>query len=118
MKLQVAGVLLVALSLFLTGCASTYDMKEGGESFWGGGYLVEEESASVFHITAKTNVAQWSSYSTARQMWEEHARKACGDGSYIEKNTREYEYEAHPRYLWNKYIVTVKEGQALCQKGG
>lgn len=90
-------------------------MKDGGESFFGGGYLVTELSPSVYRITAKTNATQWSSYSTARRMWEKHARDACGGAPYIEKDIREYDYEAMPRYAWARYIVTVKEGVAECR---
>lgn len=110
--------LVIPIAVMSSGCASSHNLKDGDESFWGGGYLVEEKSPGTFHITAKTNVAQWSSYSTARQMWEEHAKKACGGDAYVEKDISEYDYEAMPRYMWARYIVTVKEGLAVCQRGG
>lgn len=113
---RLAGTGLLTTVLLLAGCASSHDLKEG-DNFWGGGYLVEEESAGVFRITAKTNWAQWSSYDTARRMWEKHATEACGGNSYVEKDIREYDYEAAPQYQWAKYIVTVKEGLAVCGKG-
>ena len=103
-----------ALILALSACTSTHDMKDGTESFWGGGYLVEELSASSYRITAKSNVAQWANYSAARQMWAERAREACGDRPYVERDIQEYDYEDAPSFLWNRYIVAVKEGLAVC----
>ena len=102
------------LILALSGCTSTHDMKDGTESFWGGGYLVEELSDSEYRITAKSNVAQWANYSAARQMWEQHAQEACGDRSHVERDVREYDYQDAPNFLWNRYIVAVKEGIAVC----
>ncbi|NIM29684.1 MAG: hypothetical protein GTO67_12915 [Gammaproteobacteria bacterium] len=116
MKSKFVFTFLLGATQVLLGCASTHNMKDGADNFWGGGYLVEEDAPGVFRITAKTNVAQWSSYSTARRMWKKHARDACGGDAYVEKNIREYDYEAMPGYYWARYIVTVKEGLAVCQK--
>lgn len=96
-------------------------MKDGGEGFWGGGYLVEPVSDGVFKIIAKTNVAQWSDYGTARRMWKKHADEACHGRGYTELNVKEYEYEMPVirmsiESLFFRYIVTVKEGIAVCDK--
>jgi len=95
-------------------CASTHNLKDDGEGFWGGGYLVEPVSEGVYKIIAKTNVAQWEAFGTVRRMWEKHAKEACNGRSYVESEVKEYTYEDIPRYLWNRYIVTVKEGLAIC----
>lgn len=100
--------------LGLSACASTHDMKDGEEGFWGGGYLIEELSTGVFHITTKTNAAQWANYSAARKMWDKHAHEACGDRSYSERDITEYDYKDIPDFLWNRYIIAVKEGIAVC----
>jgi hypothetical protein len=96
-------------------------MKDGSESFWGGGYLVEPVSEGVYKITAKTNVAQWSDYGTARRMWKKHAEDACKGKTYVESEVSEYTYEEHTEgpimfieQLFFRYIVTVKEGLAVC----
>jgi hypothetical protein len=96
-------------------------MKDGGESFFGGGYLVEEVSEGTFRIIAKTNTAQWSDYGTARRMWKKHAEEACNGKPYTEVDVQEYEYdesEGQPilffEQIFFRYIVTVKEGLAVC----
>jgi hypothetical protein len=104
----------LGILLLLAGCASTHNMKDGGEGFWGGGYLVEPVSEDVYKIIAKTNVAQWEAFGTARRMWERHAKEACNGRPYVESEVYEYTYEDIPPYLWNRYIVTVKEGVATC----
>lgn len=107
------------LSILLVSCASNYNMKDGGESFWGGGYLVEPVSEGVYRIIARTNVAQWSDYGTARRMWKKHAQEACEGREYTELDVEEYAYEK-PVYrmtfesLFFRYIVTVKKGLAVC----
>ena len=111
----------LSLCLLLISCASSHNMKDGGEGFWGGGYLVDEISDGVFKITAKTNVAQWSDYGTARPMWKKHAEEACQGKKYTELNINEYEYEKPVirmtiESLFFRYIVTVKEGIAVCDK--
>ena len=81
----------------------------------GGGYLVKELSPGTFHITAKTNFAQWRSYGTARSMWAKRADEACAGRPFEERDVKEYDYREMPDVLWNRYIVTVKEGLAVCQ---
>ncbi len=100
--------------LALNSCSSSHNLAEGGEGTFGGGYLVDPVSENVYQITAKTNVAQWTDHGTARRMWKKHAEEACKGRPYVEGEVKEYTYEAQPQYLWNKYIVTVKEGQAQC----
>ncbi len=115
-------IFILTLSLFIFSCASTYNMKDGGESFWGGGYLIEPVSDGVFRIVAKTNVAQWSDYGTARRMWKKHAEEVCKGKPYTEMEVEEYEYEkrVEPRLTiesWLfRYIVTVKTGLAVCSE--
>ena len=75
---------------------------------------MEPVSEGVYKIIAKTNVAQWTDFGTARRMWKKHAQEACKGKSYVESEINEYTYEDVPRYLWNRYIVTVKEGLAVC----
>ena len=109
------------LCLLLISCASSHNMKDGGEGFWGGGYLVNKISHGAFKITAKTNVAQWSDYGTARRMWKEHAEAACQGQQYTEQDINEYEYEKPVvrmsiESLFFRYIVTVKDGIAVCDK--
>lgn len=114
-------ILTTGLFILSCSCASTHNMKDDGESFWGGGYLVEQVSEDVYKITAKTNVAQWSDYWTARRMWKKHAKEACKGKKYIESEVNEYTYEEHNEapimsieQLFFRYIVTVKEGIASC----
>lgn len=111
------NALICGLVILLAGCASTHEMKDGEEGFWGGGYRVDEISEGEFMITAKTNAAQLTAYGTARKMWEKQANKACGEKPYIEKDIREYDYEHIPAQHFGifRYIVTVKEGIAICQ---
>ena len=96
-------------------------MKDGSESFWGGGYLVEPVSEGVYKITAKTNVAQWSDYGTAKRMWKKHAQEACKGKTYEELEVNEYAYDEYanqtPLFIEQlifRYIITVKEGFAVC----
>lgn len=114
-------VLILGSDLLISSCASTHNMRDGGESFWGRGYLVEPISENAYRITTKTNVAQWSDYWTARRMWKKHATEACEGRKYIESEVNEYTYEEHNEgpvmsieQLFFRYIVTVKEGIATC----
>jgi len=114
--LQVLGVCTLICS-----CASTHDMKDGSKSFFGGGYLVEQVSEGVYKITAKTNTAQWSDYGTARRMWKKHAQEACKGKTYVELEVNEYAYDEYanqtPLFIEQlifRYIITVKEGLAVC----
>ena len=112
---------ILGISFLLLSCASSYNMKEGGESFWGGGYLVEPVSEGVYKIIAKTNVAQWTDFGTARRMWKKHAQEACEGREYTELDVKEYSYEKSVyrmtlESLFFRYIVTVKEGLAVCAK--
>ena len=104
-------------SVFIWSCTSTHNMKDGGEGFWGGGYKVDEVSSGVYRITAKTNVAPVTNMSGAQNMWEEHAEESCGELGYTEENVHEYSYEKMPPTLFGlgKYIVSVKEGLAVCK---
>ncbi|MET0106913.1 MAG: hypothetical protein ABW072_17505 [Sedimenticola sp.] len=113
---------LLLISVLLVSCASTHNMKDGGEGTWGGGFLVEPVSDGVFRIIAKTNVAQWSAYGTARRMWKKHAEEACQGKEYTELDVKEYAYEKPVVWrtsiesLFFRYIITVKEGLAVCAK--
>ena len=96
-------------------------MTEGSEGIFGGGYSVEQVSEGVYKIVAKTNVAQWSDYGTARRMWKKHAQEACEGKAYVELDVNEYEYDRFPNrivmsieQLFFRYIITVKEGLAVC----
>ena len=113
----------LGICALICSCASTHNMKEGGESHFGGGYLVEEVSEGTFRIIAKTNVAQWSDYGTARRMWKKRAEEACNGKPYTEVDVKEYEYdesEGQPilffEQIFFRNIVTVKEGLAVCSE--
>jgi hypothetical protein len=108
---------LVAIYISTLSCASSRNIKESGEGFLGGGYLVEPISEGVYKITAKTNFAQWTDFGTARRMWKKQAQEVCKGKPYVEEGVREYSYDHLPRYLWNRYIVTVKEGIVKCTDG-
>ena len=103
---KIIGLVVICISTL--SCASSRNLKESGEGFLGGGYLVEPISEGVYKITAKTNFAQWTDFGTARRMWKK---------PYVEEGVREYSYDHLPRYLWNRYIVTVKEGIVKCTDG-
>ena len=77
-----------------------------------------EVSSGVYRITAKTNVAPVTNMWGARSMWEDHAKESCGELGYTEENINEYTYEPIPPSLFGlgKYIVSVKEGLAVCNK--
>ena len=112
---------ILILSFLTISCASTHNMKDGSESIFGGGYSVEQVSEGVYKIIAKTNVAQWSDYGTARRMWKKHAQEACKGKTYVELDVNEYEYDKYPNriamsieQLFFRYIITVKEGLAVC----
>lgn len=112
---------ILGVCALISACASTHDMTEGSEGIFGGGYSVEQVSEGVYKIVAKTNVAQWSDYGTARRMWKKHAQEACEGKAYVELDVNEYEYDRFPNrivmsieQLFFRYIITVKEGLAVC----
>lgn len=99
-------------------CASNKNLESNDFSSMGGGYRVFPVEQGLYFIEAKTNFAPWKNYDAARDMWLEHATKACGEAPYIELKVREYDYENVPSFLFVKYVISVKEGYVLCDTAG
>ncbi|MGD2117392.1 MAG: hypothetical protein PVG66_03470 [Chromatiales bacterium] len=108
--------LLLIYSSFLVGCASTHDLRSGEQNHLGGGYQVGYEFGGRIPIKAKTNFAPWENYASARSMWAKLAEQACGHPNFSEEDVKEYSYETVPPLVFIKYIVTVKEGYAVCSQ--
>lgn len=113
--------LFVAGSLFsLSCCSSSHDMSDGKTSFWGGGFQVTKSRMGTYKIRAQTDVAPFTNMQNARAMWAEQAEKSCGAAGYLEKDIKENSYETMPPTMFGlaKYIVSVKEGVAVCKQQG
>lgn len=112
-------VLSGALLLALTSCTSSHNLDTDGANLLGGGYNVRDHTGGKFYITAKTNWAPVENLEAAREMWSELAEEACGGSDYEEEIIREYSYESLPAFFGIvKYIVSAKEGYAVCQTAG
>ncbi len=115
MKIAQTIIMLLVL-VIVASCSSSHNIKKDGENSLGGGYMVGNKVRGRVPITAKTNYAPWENYGSARSMWAKHAKQTCGHSNYTEEDVKEYIYEQIPEYNGLKYIVTVKEGVAVCKK--
>ncbi len=64
-----------AVALLLTGCASTYDLSQGGTGALGGGYLEEEIIDGVYRLEVRLNISLFSTQAYANEEWHRRARK-------------------------------------------
>jgi hypothetical protein len=108
-------IFILSVGSLLSSCASNHELNSGDPNYLGGGYQVEKEAGNKVAITAKTNFAPWENKSGARSKWAKLAEEACGNTNYIEEDIREYSYDTVPPLVFVRYIVTVKEGFAVCQ---
>jgi len=101
---------LVALSMLLVSCASSHNLANGRSPF-GGGYKVVKVSQNKYKITAITNWAPWPNYDDVREMWDKHAKSACGNNEYRGEIIGE---RVRDDLGTGTHFVTVKEGYATC----
>ncbi len=105
----------LVVPFLVSSCASTHDFSSDGHSTFGGGYKVTEIQRGTYRIVAKTNVTPWTNFETARKMWHDQAKRACGEAEYMEQDINEYSYENSPRFFGVvPYVVSAREGYAVC----
>lgn len=78
-----------AVALLLTGCASTYDLSQGGTGALGGGYLEEEIIDGVYRLEVRLNISLFSTQAYANEEWHRRARKLCREQGYREVHANE-----------------------------
>ncbi len=103
-------IFVVIGALLLHSCASSHNLADGRGPF-GGGYEVVKVSQHKYKITAITNWAPWPNYDSVREMWDKHAKLACGDDKYEEELIGE---RVHDDLGTGTHLVTIKEGYAIC----
>jgi len=105
------AIRLIMATAFLCGCASSHNVATGSANLLGGGYYQQKVHDGIFLISVKTNWAPWTSTSTARSSWREHARALCGSERFRELEITEGSYDQGLRQ-----IVTTRDGYAVCEK--
>ena len=115
MNRVLTNLLVALLGPVLTSCASTHDMASGPNPL-GGGIREFDVADGVYRIMVKTNAAPWENLSGARSSWLSRAEHFCGQGRFKEFEVREYSYDNVPAVGFVRYIVTAREGYAVCNR--
>ena len=117
--MHVIDVSFVALAVsLLAGCASNHDLKENGSNALGGGYREANPAPGIFYISSRTNFAPWVNVSGAQRSWRSRAEKLCGPTGYREVKISEGSYEQGPAFFFVPYIITTRDGYAVCNSAG
>jgi hypothetical protein len=108
--------LLSAAALLLAGCASSHNMATDGRNLLGGGYLDSEIANGLYQISVKTNWAPWVNAESAQRAWRGRAEVLCGSDQFRELEIRESSYDELPPMGVMRYIVTTRDGIAVCTR--
>lgn len=100
---------------FLSGCASSHNLATDGNNLLGGGYFESKLHDGIFQISVKTNWAPWVNTLGARSSWQSRARELCGSDKFHELEVRESHYDQLPAIGIVRYIVTTRDGFAVCE---
>ena len=99
----------------LSACASSHNLATDGTNLLGGGYFESKVQDGIFQISVKTNWAPWTNTSAARSSWRDRAKELCGSEKFRELEIREGDYDQLPPLGVLRYIVTTREGFAVCE---
>ena len=69
-------LLLIALSVALTGCASSYNLSAGERAPWGGGVATRLVKPGLYYVKVQINAGPVPNYGSAQSMWNEQAALA------------------------------------------
>ena len=108
-------LLAIAGAVILGGCASSHNLATDGTNLLGGGYFESKVHDGVFQISVKTNWAPWVNASAARSSWRTRANELCGSEKFRELEVREGSYDQLPAYGGLRYIITTRDGFAVCE---
>jgi hypothetical protein len=109
------NIIILFLVLMVSSCTSTHNLESDDLNLGGGGYSVNEVRPGEYWVVVKTKWAPWENFGVARNMWEKRAKEACAQKGFIGKDINEYSYDVYTPYLGViRYIITVKEGYAVC----
>lgn len=109
---------LATLVIALGGCTSSHNTRTDGKNLLGGGYYEATLQDGLHYIQAKTNFGPLTNTSGARRMWEGRARELCGASAFRELGGSDWSYEDRPGFVLVRYIITVREGFAVCADSG
>jgi hypothetical protein len=106
---------IVFATALLSGCASSHNLATDGNNLLGGGYLQSKIVDGIFQISVQTNWAPWVNTSAARSSWRDRAKELCGSERFRELEIREGDYDQLPPLGVLRYIVTTRDGFAVCE---
>jgi hypothetical protein len=106
-------------SSLLIGCASNHNLQKDGLNLLGGGYYESTLAKGIHHISVKTNFAPWVNRAGAANSWRARAATLCGPAGFQEADVSEgYYYQGPPPYDLLPYIITTRDGYAVCKDLG
>lgn len=106
---------IVLITTLLCACASSHNLATDGTNLLGGGYFTSKVNDGIFQISVKTNWAAWVNTSAARSAWRDRATELCGSEKFRELEIREGNYDPIPPFGFLRYIVTTRDGYAICE---
>lgn len=108
-------LLLIALSVALTGCASSYNLSAGERAPWGGGVATRLVKPGLYYVKVQTNAGPVPNYGSAQSMWNEQAALACKGVEYSETMIDSYDYDFVPAFLGLiPYKIVSRSGYCIC----
>ena len=105
----------IIATALLCGCASSHNLATDGNNLLGGGYFQSKVHDGIFQISVKTNWAPWVNTSAAQSSWRDRAKELCGSEKFRELEIREANYDQLPPLGVLRYIVTTRDGFAVCE---